>query len=98
MSNQTPFHTLHTRCDSGPLRCLKASLCQLRLMSRLIVDPLFVCVMESCPQLDGLCHLQVSEVRSLTKTNQVTSQILDLVPPSDAIGSNDCSLVNSDSC
>lgn len=71
-------------------------MCQMMLMSRLIVDPLFIDISVSCPQLDGLCHLQVSEVRSLTKTHQVTSQILDLVPPSDAIGSNDCSLVNAD--
>lgn len=92
MSNQTPFHTLYTWCDSGPLWCLKASLCQLGLMSRLIVDPLFVNIRESCPQLDGLCHLQVSEVRFITKTHQVTSQILDLIPPSDASRSNDFSL------
>lgn len=96
MSNQTPFHTLHTRRDSGPLRCFKAPMRELRLMSRLIIDPLFVSIRESCPQLDGLCHLQVSEVRSLTETHQVTGQILDLVPPSNAIGSNDCSLVNAD--
>lgn len=96
MANQTPFHTLYTRCDTRPLRCLKAPMCQMMLMSRLIVDPLFINIRESCPQLDGLCHLQVSEVRSLTKTHQVTSQILDLVPPSDAIGSNDCSLINAD--
>ncbi len=53
MSNQTPFHTL---CDSGPLKCCKLPMRELRLMSRLIIDPLFVSIRESCPQLDGLCH------------------------------------------
>lgn len=73
-------------------------MCQLRLMSRLIVDPLFVNVRESCPQLNGFGHLQISEVRSLTKAHQVTSQILNLVPTSDAIGSNDCVLVDENEC
>ena len=63
-------------------------------MTRLVVDPFFVAFRESCPQLDDLGHLQLSEVRSLTETHQVSSQILDLVPPSDPIWSNDCSLIN----
>lgn len=92
MSNQTALDALHTWSDSGALRCLKAPMCQLRLMSRLVVDALFINIQESCPQLDGLCHLQVSEVRSLTKTYQISSQILHLVPPSNAIRSNDYSL------
>ena len=63
-------------------------------MTRLVVDPLLVAVRESCPQLDDLGHQQLSEVRCLTKTHQVSSEVLDFVPPSDPIRSNDCSLIN----
>lgn len=57
-------------------------------MARLVVDTLLVNLRESCPQLDDLGHLQISEVRSLTEIHQVNSEILDFVPPSDPIRSN----------
>lgn len=63
-------------------------------MARLVVDTLLVNLRESCPQLDDLGHLQVSEVGSFTEIHQVNSEILDLVPPSDPIWSNHCSLIN----
>lgn len=65
-------------------------------MTRLVSDPLLVAIRESSPQPDDLGHLLVSEVRSLTETHQVSSQILNLVPPSNPIRSNDCSLKNID--
>ena len=95
MSNQAALDTLHARRDSRPRRSLKAATCQMRLMTRLVVDPLLVAIRESCPQLDDLGHLQLSEVRSLTETHQVTSEILDFVPPSDPVRSNDFSLINT---
>ena len=63
-------------------------------MTRLVVDPLLVAVRESSPQLDDLGFLQLSEVRCLTETYQKSSEVLDFVPPSDPIRSNDCSLIN----
>lgn len=63
-------------------------------MARLVVDTLLVNLRESCPQLDDLGHLQVSEVGSFTEIHQVNGEILDLVPPSDPIWSNHCSLIN----
>ena len=87
MSYQAAFDMLHTRCDSRPLRSPKAAICQAHLMAWHVVGTLLVNLRESCPQLDDLGHLQVSEVRSLT-------EILDLVQPSNPIQSNLCSLIN----
>ena len=94
MSYQAALNTLHTRRDSRPLGSLKTAMWQSLLMTRLVVDPLLVTLRENCPQLDDLGHLQYCEVRCLTETYQVSSQILDFVPPSDPIRSNDCSLIN----
>ena len=94
MSYQAALHTLHTRRDSSPLGSFETATCQSLLMTRLVVDPLLVAFRESCPQLDDPGHLQLSEVRRLTEIHQVSSEILDLVPPSNPIRSNDCSLIN----
>ncbi len=63
-------------------------------MARLVIYPLLVSFRESCPQLDDLGHLRLREVRSLTEIHRVSGEVLDLVPPSDPIRSNDCSLIN----
>ena len=52
------------------------------LMTRLVDDPLLVTVRESCPQLDDLGHLLLSEVRCLTENQQVSNEVQDFVPPS----------------
>lgn len=63
-------------------------------MTRQVVNSHLLAVRESCPHVDDLGHLQLSEVRCLTETQQVSREILDLVLASNPIQSDDSSIKN----
>lgn len=94
MADQAPLHALHPWGHSGAFRGLEAALCELGLMSGLILNPGLVSSSKSTPEADNLSHLLLIQVRGLTEVHQISSQILNFVPASNTIGPKNWCLQN----